>query len=146
MADQNNFVCTGRLGNDPELKYTQAGKAMCTLSVAIGGYNNDTLWMRAKCWEKTAEIANQYLKKGSRVALSGRLSENEWQGQDGTTHRRTELNVRDLTLLDPKAEGQGQNNQPRRASQQPQKNRSQQNLGWGSADNLDDVDVDEIPF
>lgn len=157
MADQNNFCCTGRLGKDPELRYTNSGKAVCSLSVAVSGYNDETLWIRATAWDKTAEIANQYLKKGSRLALSGRLSEREWEKSDGTKGRSTELTVANLTLLDPKSEGQqsGQrdnrpaNQQQQRHQQQrqqrPQASQHQQTtMGWRTAD--DDITVDEIPF
>lgn len=157
MADQNNYTCTGRLGRDPECKYTQAGKAVCTLSVAVQGIGEDnTFWLRAVAWEKTAEVANQYLSKGSRVALSGRLQERKWEDQEGNERRVVELVVRDLTLLDPKIvdpdETGGKKQQPRRSESQPKGNNKfnkgqRDTSGWGSSSDSDpDLSVDGIPF
>lgn len=145
MADLNNFSCTGRLGGDPELRETNGGKKVATFSVAISGFNEETTWLRAKVWDKTAETAKRFLKKGHRVGLAGRLVENRYQDREGIDRRQMELIVNSLTLLEPKSE-ESQQQQRGGGQRQQQPNRrppQQQDLGWGSAD---DVEVDEIPF
>ena len=82
----NSYSCTGRLGRDPELRYTPAGTAVCTLSVAVNDrYNNSegetqerTTWMPVVLWRERAENAEKYLKKGSMIGVTGRMQQREW--------------------------------------------------------------------
>lgn len=109
MSDLNQFTCTGRLGAQPELKFTQSGKAVATISVAISGIKKEeTTWIRATFWEKQAEILNQYCAKGDKVGLTGRLTENKWTDKDGNERKNIELQVGQLVLLQGKAERQAQ--------------------------------------
>ena len=99
----NIFTFTGNLGKDCEVKYLQSGTATCTFSVAVKsgfGDNVKTSWPRCTIFGKRAESKlPEYLKKGAQVCISGELSLDEWQGQDGTTQRMLSVNVREIDLI-----------------------------------------------
>ena len=102
----NIFTFTGNLGKDCEVKYLPSGKAVCTFSVAVkSGYGDNvkTSWPRCTIFGKRAEGGlPQYLKKGAQVCISGELSLDEWQGQDGTTQKMLSVNVREVDLIGAK--------------------------------------------
>ena len=84
MINQCNFI--GRLGRDPEIRYTQSGKAVASFSLACSekrGGEESTEWVNIVAWEKLAEICGQYLVKGSLVFISGKLQTRKWQDRDG---------------------------------------------------------------
>jgi single-strand DNA-binding protein len=100
MADINNITLTGRLGQDPEMRFTPAGKATASVSLAVSGFSKDkTDWVRLVFWEKSAEILNQFVKKGDQIGVVGRLQVRDYQSQDGTKRTATEVAVSSLTLL-----------------------------------------------
>ena len=100
MADINNVCLTGRLGQDTDMRITPAGKATVSASLAVSGFSKDkTDWIRLVVWEKTAEIMNQYCKKGDQIGVTGRLQVRDYQAQDGTKRTATEVVVSSLTLL-----------------------------------------------
>ena len=88
--DLNKVMLTGRLGADPEMRYTPQGTAVTTFRVASnrswnssdGTAHDDTEWFRIVAWEKLGEICNQYLQKGTRVYVEGRLQTRKWQDKD----------------------------------------------------------------
>jgi len=95
-----------RLGRDPELRYTPDGTAVCNLSGANNfRYNGKerTDWFSFVFWNKLAEIVAQYLKKGSRINVSGRLQSRTWEDKDGNTRYVTEIRANDVSFLDPKS-------------------------------------------
>jgi single-strand DNA-binding protein len=112
--DHNQLTITGRLGGDPESRFTPSGSQVCNFSVAVGNdYTNKngdkeskTMWIKCVAWNKQAEVYKQYLHKGSRVLISGQLNTDEqgnpriWQGTDGTSHASFEMTVRELVFLD----------------------------------------------
>ena len=87
-----HVAATGRLGQDPEQKYTGGGKLMLSFSIAVDqsyGATEDrpapeTLWLRVTCWEALAETLAEQLHKGSLVYVEGKLKHDKWQGNDGT--------------------------------------------------------------
>jgi single-strand DNA-binding protein len=90
----NSVALIGRLGRDPETRYTTGGKAVTNFSIAVDygfGDKKTTSWIPVVAWEKTAELAQQYLGKGSQVAVTGRLQERSWQDKEG--NKRTVLEV-----------------------------------------------------
>ncbi|MCB9095842.1 MAG: single-stranded DNA-binding protein [Halobacteriovoraceae bacterium] len=96
----NKVMLLGRLGQDPELKYTPSGAAVCNFSLATSETWNDkssgqrqekTEWHRVVCWGKTAELCNQYLAKGRQVFLEGRLQTRSWDDKDGNKRYTTEI-------------------------------------------------------
>lgn len=125
MSTLNRVTIIGRLGQDPEIRYTQNGKAACTLGIATeerrGDGTKDTEWHRVVLWEKTAEIAAKYLVKGRLVAIEGRLKTREWQDKEGAKHRTTEIIASNLVLLgDGGGRGDSRGNDEGRGGQDEQ--------------------------
>jgi single-strand DNA-binding protein len=97
MASLNKVMLIGRLGRDPELKYSQSGQAVCTMSVATDeSYTKDgnkveqTEWHRVVVFARQAENVANYLKKGSQAFIEGKLQTRQWQDKDGQTRYTTE--------------------------------------------------------
>ena len=106
MINQCNFI--GRLGRDPEIRYTQSGKAVASFSIACSekrGGEETTEWVNVVAWEKLAEICGQYLAKGSLVFISGRMQTRKWQDKDGGTRYTTEIVAREMKMLDSRGGG-----------------------------------------
>jgi single-strand DNA-binding protein len=114
----NVFTATANLGRDVEVRHTQGGAAVATFPIAVtSGYgdNKKTTWVRCALFGKRAEGGLiQYLTKGTQVAVSGEISLNEFQGQDGQTRTSLELRVNDLDLIG----GKPANNAPQPATAQ----------------------------
>jgi len=101
----NTSIIEVRLGKDPELRYTAEGTAVVNMSGASNyKYNSHerTDWFPFVAWGKLAEIAAQYLHKGSHVTFIGRLQTRTWEGEDGIKHYVTEIRVGEMSFLDPK--------------------------------------------
>ena len=104
----NKVILVGNLGQDPDVKYTAGGAAVTTLSLATseswkdkdtGSDQEKTEWHRVVLWRRLAEIAGEYLKKGSKVYIEGQLQTRKWE-QDGQTRYTTEVVGRDMQFLD----------------------------------------------
>jgi single-strand DNA-binding protein len=130
----NKAIIIGRLGADPELRQTQSGNAFCTLSLATsetwkdkatGEPKERTEWHRVVFWGRLAEIAAQYLAKGSRIYIEGPLRTRKWTDQNGQDRYTTEIHAQQLQMLDGKgasaeAPAQPQTSAPvSQAQQQP---------------------------
>src|SRR5574343_855477 len=136
----NKVILVGKLGNDPETKSTQAGGAVTSISVATseswtdkqsGQKQERTEWHRVVFFNKLAEIAGQYLKKGSKVYVEGSLNTRKWTDKAGIERYTTEIVANEMQMLDDKKDsGQSQ------AYQQPQ--RSQAPARQGRTDSFDD--------
>jgi len=106
--DLNKVMIIGRLGKDPEMRYTPGGSPVTTFSVATGrqwkdgngDMREETEWFNVVTWNKLAEICNEHLRKASRVYVEGRLQTRQWQDQDGQTRYRTEVIASDMIMLD----------------------------------------------
>jgi single-strand DNA-binding protein len=104
----NKVILIGRLGKDPELKYTASGTPFCRFSMATDDVWNDktsgerqekTEWHNIVAWDRLAEICNQYLTKGRLVYIEGSLQTREWDDQEGNKRRTTEVRARDMVML-----------------------------------------------
>jgi len=99
MASVNKAIIIGNLGRDPEVRYTPSGAAVCSLSIATtrkwkdkqGEKQEETEWHRVALYDKLAELAGQYLKKGGSVYIEGRLKTRKWQDKDGVEKYTTEI-------------------------------------------------------
>ena len=99
MASVNKAIILGNLGRDPELRHTQAGKAVATLRIATNEVWNDqsgerqerTEWHSVVVWGRQAETCNQYLKKGRTVYIEGRIQTRKWQDKEGNDRYSTEI-------------------------------------------------------
>jgi len=109
----NRVQLIGNLTRDPELRYTPSGSAVCTFSIATNrSWTTDTGEKREEvdfhnivAWRKLAELCSQFLTKGRKVYVEGRLSTRSWTAQDGTQKSRTEVVIDDMILLDNKQSG-----------------------------------------
>jgi single-strand DNA-binding protein len=117
------IIIVGNLGRDPEMRYLPSGQGVTSFSVATSNtYNNnqgekveETIWFRVSVFGKMAEICNQYLKKGRRVLVEGRLQADKtggpriWTRQDGTPAASFEITAQTVKFLSSKGEGGGGN-------------------------------------
>ena len=113
----NKVILIGNLGQDPEVKYLPSGGAVCNLSLATtdawtdkqsGEHQERTEWHRVVLFKRLAEIASEYLRKGSKVYLEGRLQTRKWQDKDGQERYTTEIIANDLQMLDARGGGDAQ--------------------------------------
>ena len=105
----NHFVGIGRLTRDPNVKYTQSGKAYASLTLAIdrrksGDGNQQADFISCVAWEKTAEVISQYVSKGQKIAVEGRIQTRSYE-KDGTKRYVTEVVVNSMEFCDSKGGG-----------------------------------------
>ena len=114
MAGINKVILIGRLGRDPELKYTPDGVPVATFSIATseewkdkntGEKQERTEWHRIVAWRKLGEICGEYLRKGSQIYLEGRLQTRSWDDRDGNKRYMTEIVAFNMQMLDSKGRG-----------------------------------------
>ncbi len=141
----NKVILIGNLGADPEVKYMPSGEAVATLRLATseswkdkntGEQVEKTEWHRVVLFRRLGEIAGEYLKKGSKVYIEGRLQTRKWQGQDGQDRYTTEIVANDMQMLDGRGGSGNFNQTPPQSNEQPQ---------GAAAGGYDDFD-DDIPF
>lgn len=119
----HTIIIVGNLGRDPEMRYTPSGQAVTSMNVASNRtYKNadgtnvkETIWFRVSVWGKQAETVSQYLHKGSKVLIEGRLVPDQSTGgprvftrQDGTTGSSFEVTAQVVRFISPRAEGEGE--------------------------------------
>ncbi|MBP7485385.1 MAG: hypothetical protein RLZZ369_645 [Pseudomonadota bacterium] len=116
MASINKVILIGNLGRDPEVRYTPSGAAVCNVSVATtrnwkdknsGDKVEETEWHRVVFYDRLAEIAGEYLKKGRPVYVEGRLKTRKWQDKDGKDNYTTEIVAEQMQLLGGREGGGG---------------------------------------
>lgn len=151
MKGVNKAILVGTLGKDPESKTFANGGVLCQFSIATtekwkdkttGELKEQTEWHRIVCNGRLAEIAQQYLRKGSKIYVEGSLKTRQWKDQNNQDRYTTEINCRELQMLDSKGDSnyqQGNQSKPQQGyTAQPQ---TSQNSGGGYSD-LDD----DLPF
>ena len=135
----NRVILVGRLGRDPEMRYTGSGTPVVNFSLATnerwsdqnGGRQERTEWHNIVVWSKLAEICNQYLSKGQLVYIEGRLQTREWDDRDGNKRRTTEIVASGMRMLSPRSED----------------DRANQPVGVAEGGEMDlGVTEDDIPF
>jgi single-strand DNA-binding protein len=142
----NKVILVGRLGRDPEMKYTASGTPFCRFSIATdegwtdkasGEKTERTEWHNIVVWDKLAEICNNYLAKGRMVYIEGSLQTREWDDQEGNKRKTTEVRARDMVLLGGPPGGGGEGGGSRR----PPSGMESSTGGGGSP-----ITDDDIPF
>jgi len=141
--DLNKATLIGNLTRDPESKTTPNGQNVCSFGIAtnlVWTDANGEKQTRAEfhnivAWRKLAEICGQYLKKGSKVYLEGRLQTRNWEGEDGVKRYRTEIVADNMIMLDSKGSGGGGQSAPSNDGSQPAPPTSE-----------DEIQVENIPF
>ena len=165
MAQQgvNKVILIGNLGQDPEIRYMQNGKAVANLSIATseswkdqsGQKQERTEWHRLVSYDKLAEIIGEYVKKGSKIYVEGKLQTRKWQDQSGADKYTTEIIINTMQMLDGKKQDGGQQGgwgQPAAATQQapqqpPARQQATQNAAPQQQGYAPPMDFDDtIPF
>ncbi len=145
----NKVILIGNLGNDPEVRYMPNGGAVANITVATSEQWKDkqtgepqerTEWHRVVLYRRLAEIAGEYLRKGSKVYIEGRLQTRKWQDQNGNDRYTTEIIANEMQMLDSRGGGSASFNQ-----QPPAQEGGSKPAGSAPAGGLDDFD-DDIPF
>lgn len=107
----NRVFLIGRLGRDPELRYTSSGTPVANFSLATSerrGSEEQTEWHNIVAWAKLAEICSQYLKKGRLIFIEGRIQTREWDDKDGNKRRTTEIVANNMQMLESKSAAQSE--------------------------------------
>ena len=116
MASVNKVIIIGNLGRDPEVRYAASGAAICNVAIATsrswkdktsGERQEETEWHRVVFYDRLAEIAGEYLKKGKSVYVEGRLKTRKWTDKDGAEKYTTEIIAQEMTMLGGREDGAG---------------------------------------
>jgi len=139
----NKVFLIGNLGQDPEVRHTNSGQPVANLRLATsrrvkdrdGNWSDQTEWHTVVCFSRTAELAGQYLHKGSKIFVEGRIQTRSWEDREGKKQYRTEVVCENLKFLDPRGGAGGGGYDSGNAS------------GGGSQGNGgEDFGDDDIPF
>ena len=110
----NRVELLGRVGADPDLKYSENGTAVCQLRLATDRrrQNGETEadWHSIVCWGKRAEAVAEYVRKGNRLYVAGSLAQNSYETEDGQRRYRTEIHAQEVVFLDSSGNGNGSSN------------------------------------
>lgn len=103
----NSVVITGRVGQDPEMRYFDSGKVKTTFSIAVNRWDSRTKeeitdWFNVEVWDKQAEFAGEWVKKGSLIGVEGRVGVSKWQAQDGEMAERYLIRASNIRLMGSK--------------------------------------------
>lgn len=140
MSSLNKAQVIGRLGQDPEVRFTNSDTCVANLSIATsekykdkqGEWVENTEWHRVVAWGRLAEICQEYLKKGSQVYIEGPIQTKKWEDKEGRERYTTEIKALTMTMLDSKGDsGGGQGGAP---------------VGSDDIDMDDDEIDDDLPF
>jgi single-strand DNA-binding protein len=151
MSSVNKVILIGNLGRDPEVRYAPSGGAICNITLATtrswknkesGERQEETEWHRVVLYDRLAEIAGEYLKKGRSVYIEGRLKTRKWTDKDGVEKYTTEVIAQELTLLGGRQDGASDGAQAAPASRAPA---PASRPAAKSSAGFDDMDSD-IPF
>lgn len=148
MSSLNKAMIIGRLGQDPEVRYTQSNTAVATMSVATserykdrnGEWQENTEWHKVVAWGRTAEICQEYLKKGSLVYFEGPIQTREWEDRDGQKRYTTEIKALTMQMLDSRGGGSSD-----RIDSSPKKSPKPAEAAVEIDSSFDDMD-DDLPF
>lgn len=168
MASVNKVILIGNLGRDPEVRYTPSGGAVCNVTLATtrswkskesGEKVEETEWHRIVFYDRLAEIAGEYLKKGRSIYVEGRLKTRKWTDKDGVEKYTTEIIAQEMNMLGGREgmgggassgggeeEGGGYTEQrPQRAAPAPRQAPAARQAPAKSSTGFDNMD-DDIPF
>ena len=151
----NKVMIIGNLGRDPEMRYTPSGQAVTQFTVAVnrnykdgqGEWQEETEWFRVVAWGPLAERTAEYLRKGRKVYVEGRLQTRQWEDRDGQKRYTTELIAQTCTPLDrrPQEDGSGEvGGDESIASARPARPARVPEGAARGGDNTDDID--DLPF
>jgi len=147
----NKCMIIGNLGRDPEMRYTPSGQAVTQFTVAVnrnykdqqGERQEETEWFRVVAWGQQAEFAAEYLRKGAKVYVEGRIQTRQWEGQDGQKRYTTELVANTIQNLERRARddaGDGGSQLP------PEPRAPRAAAGQSKPSEQPESDYDDLPF
>jgi single-strand DNA-binding protein len=147
MSSLNKVMIIGRLGADPDVRYTQSNAAVANMSVATtdrykdrnGELQEKTEWHRVVVWNRLAEICQEYLKKGSLVYFEGKLETRDWEDKEGQKRYTTEIKAFNMQMLDSRGDQGGGGAPQNSGGNKPAK------ASVDLDDSFDDMD-DDLPF
>ena len=142
--DLNRCEFIGRLGKDPEVRFTASGEAICNFSIAVGWKTKDkdgTEWVRITSFGKLAGICGDYLKKGSQVFIAGRMTTRKWQNKDGVDQYTTEVVADQMQMLGSRSADDAPPPPPSR----PKPDNAYRAIKEGNIVQLEDIN-DDVPF
>lgn len=167
----NRAQLIGNLTRDPELRYTPNGKGVCSFGIATNRYwttesgerKEEADFHNIVAWGKLAELCSQFLVKGRKVFIEGRMQTRSWTGQDGATKSRTEIVIDDMILLDSKGIASKQNvdeamviekdqksvkasPKQKKTEEETMKSKDQEEVPAPKDDKDEEVSPDDIPF
>ncbi len=156
----NRVQLIGNLTRDPELRYTPSGTAVCSFSLATnrswttdtGEKHEETEYHRIVAWNKLGELCSQFLVKGRKVYVEGRLSTRSWTTQDNQQRTTTEIVIDDMILLDNKGQSAGASESvheeaaPARKAKAPVKHEEKEERVESQAGGEEEISPDDIPF
>ena len=160
MASVNKVILIGNLGKDPEIRYAPSGSAICNVTIATSRVSKDktsgekpeqTEWHRVVMFDRLAEIAGEYLKKGKSVYIEGRLQTRKWTDKEGVERYSTEIVAQEMTMLGSRegggagAAGDDMGSAAAQRSAPPARSASATKPAAKSSTGFDDMD-DDIPF
>lgn len=140
----NKIQLIGNLGRDPEMRFTPSGKPVTEFSLAVsrrprqGETQGETDWFRIICWDRLAEIADQYLKKGNQVYIDGRLQIRRYTNNEGQERTSVEVVANEMLMLGSRADREG-------GYREQDSGSSSGSSGSGGSGNFDDS-FDDVPF
>lgn len=161
MSGVNKVILIGNLGADPEVRHLESGTAVANFNIATterytdrqGNRQEQTEWHRIELWEGLARIAEQYLKKGNKVYIEGKLRTDQWTDQNGQTRYTTKVRAQTMQMLDTRPEGGapmggGGYSQPQGQPQQAPANMAPPAQSSGPANDfkVPEQEVDDLPF
>jgi len=142
MRGINKVILVGTLGRDPETRFTPDGKAITNLAIATseswkdkktGDIQENTEWHKVVLYEKLAEIASEYLKKGSKVYIEGKIRTSKWKDKEtGSERKSTDIVGKEMQMLDSK--------------NKPEPKGENQEVKWASMGKKEETFDDDIPF
>ena len=147
MASINRATIIGNVGRDPELRYSAAGAAVCNIAIATsrqwkskdsGEKAEETEWHRVVFYDRLAEIAGEYLKKGRSVYVEGRLKTRKWTDKEGVERYTTEIVAENMQMLGGRDDGERTAPPAQRQAPNP--------APKASAGGFDDMDDSDVPF
>ena len=147
MASINRATIIGNVGRDPELRYSAAGAAVCNVTIATsrqwkskdsGEKVEETEWHRVVFYDRLAEIAGEYLKKGRSVYVEGRLKTRKWTDKEGVERYTTEIVAENMQMLGGRDDGERTAPPAQRQAPKP--------APKASAGGFDDMDDSDVPF
>lgn len=149
MASINKVIIIGNLGRDPEVRYTPSGSAICNVSIATtrnwkdkaGERQEETEWHRVTFFDKLAEIAGEYLKKGRTVYIEGRLKTRKWTDKDGVEKYTTEILADQMQMIG----GRESSDEPAQPAPRPPQRSAPPRPAPKSNTGFDDM-ADDVPW